>query len=188
MGLILINLPLVTCQEDSNERLRYIAFIRKCIWKDRPEEIVQTQRNMRLIRVYTVCRKFISFKTFRSQTRLDVRKRIFWHMSQTNTKIACTSVQSNRIFVVRLKTLYILGYSKCAQWRFWSDCAVWSESSLAIYTQRYVLWRRSVNRFVQSLGQLRKWVNGRFLWINKKICQYLLSSRQILLEILPGVW
>ena len=27
------------------------------------------------------------------------------------------------VFVVRIKKRCILGYSKCAQWRFWSDCA-----------------------------------------------------------------
>ena len=28
-----------------------------------------------------------------------------------------------RVFVVRMKKVWILGYPKCAQWRFWSDCA-----------------------------------------------------------------
>ena len=28
-----------------------------------------------------------------------------------------------RVFVVRMKKLCLLGYPKCAQWRFWSDCA-----------------------------------------------------------------
>ena len=28
-----------------------------------------------------------------------------------------------RVFVLRMKKLCILGYPKCAQWRFWSDCA-----------------------------------------------------------------
>ena len=28
-----------------------------------------------------------------------------------------------RVFAVRMRKLYILGYPKCAQWRFWSDCA-----------------------------------------------------------------
>ena len=38
-----------------------------------------------------------------------------------------------RVFIVRMKTLCIFGYSKCAQWRFWSDCANarWSESFCA---------------------------------------------------------
>ena len=27
-----------------------------------------------------------------------------------------------RVFVVRMKKLWILDYTKCAQWRFWSDC------------------------------------------------------------------
>ena len=27
------------------------------------------------------------------------------------------------VFVVHMKKLCILGYPKCAQWRFWSDCA-----------------------------------------------------------------
>ena len=28
-----------------------------------------------------------------------------------------------RVFVVRVKKLCVLGYPKCSQWRFWSDCA-----------------------------------------------------------------
>ena len=28
-----------------------------------------------------------------------------------------------RVFVIRMETLCILGYPKCAQWRFWSACA-----------------------------------------------------------------
>ena len=28
-----------------------------------------------------------------------------------------------RIFYVRMKNFCILSYSKCAKWRFWSDCA-----------------------------------------------------------------
>ena len=28
-----------------------------------------------------------------------------------------------RVFVVRTRNFCILGYPKCAQWRFWSDCA-----------------------------------------------------------------
>ena len=36
---------------------------------------------------------------------------------------ACASVQANQRLVVRRKKLFILGYPKCTQWRFWSDCA-----------------------------------------------------------------
>ena len=44
----------------------------------------------------------------------------------------CTKEDSNqpalprsliRVFVVRMKAVCILGYSKCVYWRFWSDCA-----------------------------------------------------------------
>ena len=33
------------------------------------------------------------------------------------------AIPDSLIFVVRMKTFCILGYAKCAQWRFWSDCA-----------------------------------------------------------------
>ena len=47
-----------------------------------------------------------------------------------------------RVFVGRIKKLCILGYPTFAQWRFWADCAGWSESSLRAHVQRYVFWRR----------------------------------------------
>ena len=42
------------------------------------------------------------------------------------------------VFVVRMKKLWIFGYPKCVQWRFWSECASWSESSLGVCSRRYV--------------------------------------------------
>ena len=48
-----------------------------------------------------------------------------------------------RVFVVLMKTVYILGYQKCAQWRFWSDCANAQSdlnSSLGAHVQTYVFW------------------------------------------------
>ena len=33
---------------------------------------------------------------------------------------ACSLIS---VFIVRIKKLCILGYPKCVQWRFWSDCA-----------------------------------------------------------------
>ena len=32
-------------------------------------------------------------------------------------------LEKTRVFVICTKKLCILGYPKCAQWRFWSDCA-----------------------------------------------------------------
>ena len=42
--------------------------------------------------------------------------------SQRTLRSACTSVQSDQSLLVCMKQLCILGYSKCTQWRFWSDC------------------------------------------------------------------
>ena len=49
------------------------------------------------------------------------RKRFTWHVRPTKTQI---SLCIRAIWsVVRMKKLYTLGYPKCAQWRFWSNCA-----------------------------------------------------------------
>ena len=53
----------------------------------------------------------------------NVRELTFWHMctAETNQPACLRSLIS--VFVVGMKKVYILAYSKCAQWRFWSDCA-----------------------------------------------------------------
>ena len=47
------------------------------------------------------------------------RKCTFCHVLQSKTQISLRT----RVFIVHKKKLCILGYPKCAQWRFWSDCA-----------------------------------------------------------------
>ena len=47
----------------------------------------------------------------------------FWHTRTTKTQISMRICAVWSVFVVRIQKLCILGYPKCAQWRFWSDCA-----------------------------------------------------------------
>ena len=52
----------------------------------------------------------------------NVSKRTFWHVSlktQINLRIR------NSIFVAPMKKLYILGYGKYSQWRFWGPKVFW---------------------------------------------------------------
>ena len=63
--------------------------------------------------------------------------------AQRRLKSACASAQSDQRLRCPLEgTLPHWLFKKCAQWRFWSDCAnaVWSESSLGAYVRRYVFW------------------------------------------------
>ena len=67
-----------------------------------------------------------------------------------------------RVFVVHTKKLCILGYPKCAQWRFWSDCAnAQADLNLRLggHVRRYVfprcvanykIWTFSRNTFAQA--------------------------------------
>ena len=52
-----------------------------------------------------------------------------------------------RLLVIRMKKLCTVGYPKCAQGRFWSDCARnaladMNRRSLGAHVQWYVFWRR----------------------------------------------
>ena len=70
-----------------------------------------------------------------------VRKRTFWHVRLPKIKSACTTAQSDQSLRFPHDDFYILGYPKCSQWRFWSDCTGCSESSLGAQVRRYVFWR-----------------------------------------------
>ena len=50
-----------------------------------------------------------------------VRRYIFMMCTENSNQPAhpCSLI---RVFVVQMKKLHILGYQKCTQWRFWSDC------------------------------------------------------------------
>ena len=78
------------------------------------------QRNSRLLRRYVqICSRQESTQ-MKGQSKYLVRNvkiHIFWHVRQTHPRSLI------RVFVFRLKKLCILDISKCAQWRFWSDCA-----------------------------------------------------------------
>ena len=51
---------------------------------------------------------------------------IFWPNKQNNIwATAWENVHSDvciHVFIVSMKKLCIIGYNKCTQWRFWSDC------------------------------------------------------------------
>ena len=63
-----------------------------------------------VLRIYQT----VQFLTLNEPKR---QKQIFWHARPTHPRSLI------RVFVVRMKTICILGYPKCAQLRFWSDCA-----------------------------------------------------------------
>ena len=44
-----------------------------------------------------------------------------WFAPKTQISLRIRSLFS--VFVIHIKKVCILGYPKCAQWRFWSDCA-----------------------------------------------------------------
>ena len=44
-------------------------------------------------------------------------------MRPTNIRISTHPRMLIRVFVARMKKLYMFDNPKCAQWRFWSDCA-----------------------------------------------------------------
>ena len=75
-------------------------------------------------------------------TSHQVRKRAFWHVYLMKTHISLRIRAVWSVFIVRMKKFCILGYLKCAQWKFWSDyeCAGWSESSLGASVRRNVFW------------------------------------------------
>ena len=52
------------------------------------------------------------------------RDKTYLLSTQRRLKSACARslISLIRVFVVRMERLYTLDYSKCAQWRFWSDC------------------------------------------------------------------
>ena len=60
----------------------------------------------------------------------------------TKTEISLWIPAVWSVFLVRLKTLCILGYLKCTQWRFLSDCAnVQAHLNLHWgHVQRYIFW------------------------------------------------
>ena len=60
-------------------------------------------------------------------------------MRPTKTQISLR-IRVWPVFVVHKKKLYILGYTKCAQRRFWSDCAKAGRTS-SHSVQWYIFWR-----------------------------------------------
>ena len=63
------------------------------------------------------------------------------------------------VFVVRVVLRCILGYPKCAQWRFWSDC-------VNVQADLNLLWEAHIRRYVLTLRPIywRKWYSCLKLW------------------------
>ena len=56
--------------------------------------------------------------------RRNVRKHTSWHVRpKKNSNQPAHPRSQISAFVVRMKKLCVLGYPKCAQWKFWSDWA-----------------------------------------------------------------
>ena len=53
----------------------------------------------------------------------NVKKYTFVHLRSEKTQIRLRIREVWSVFVFSMKKVYTLGYQKCAQWRFWSDCA-----------------------------------------------------------------
>ena len=87
-----------------------------------------------------------------------VWKRAYWYVGSTKTQSACTPRS-----LISLP-LCILGYQKCTQWRFWSDCKCTSrsKSSLGAHVQRYIFWVGS-NVFQINVDEMLKFNNHSFL-------------------------
>ena len=56
----------------------------------------------------------------------NVRKRTFWNVRPTKTQNSLRIRAVWSVFVVCMMKLCILGYPKCAQWRFWSACWIFA--------------------------------------------------------------
>ena len=57
------------------------------------------------------------------KTASVVRECTVWHVRPTKTQNSMRISRVWSVFVVRKRTLCSFGYPKCAQWRFWPDCA-----------------------------------------------------------------
>ena len=57
------------------------------------------------------------------QIGINVTKRTFWRAPNEDSDQPARPRSLIRVFVGRMKKLCTLGYPKCAQRRFWSDCA-----------------------------------------------------------------
>ena len=55
--------------------------------------------------------------------------------THTQLKSSCASAQSNQNLCCQHEEICILGYQKCAQWGFWSDCTY---ALLGVHVRRYI--------------------------------------------------
>ena len=141
---------------------------------------------------------FTTFKSwFKQHLNRNVRKRTFWHVRPAKTQISLRICAVWPVFVVRMKKLCILGYPKCVQWRFWSDCANaqadlnfrWPHMSkvtfpyVEAYSFRFELWTLADDIFFFFFQENRPWhlmwVAGRFIWNVNPICTCGDNSRGI---------
>ena len=65
----------------------------------------------------------VIFYTWKDDMGRNVRKRtLFWYAPNEDSNRPAHSRSPIRVFVVRMKELWTLGYPKYAHWRFWPDC------------------------------------------------------------------
>ena len=94
-------------------------------------------------------------KVVRLHLSRSVWQRTFWHVRPTN-KSACASANSDQSSLSAWKKkLCRFGYWKCAQWRFWSDCA----NAHGAHIRRYVFWRWGY--FVSKKGYIFYWTKSK---------------------------
>ena len=76
-----------------------------------------------------------------------MRKCTFWHVHPTKIQISLRIRAIWLVFIVHMKKHCIIGYPKCTQWRFWSDCMnVQSDLNLCwAHIWRYIFWCWSSN-------------------------------------------
>ena len=63
-----------------------------------------------------------------------------------------------RVFAVRMKKAWVLSYQFSAQWRLWSDCPGWSESSLGAHSSCWFVPLRFICSFIGKPRSLFSWV------------------------------
>ena len=92
----------------------------------------------------------ITAKQSIADRRVTGRENVHLRLLKTQISLRIRAVRSGgylyhiNVSIYRIKKLWIFGHPKCAQRRFWSDCAcaVWSESLLGSHVWRYVFGLR----------------------------------------------
>ena len=71
------------------------------------------------LKFFSSCRQYLYYQDHVSQKRWTLPSDICTKQRQISL---CSLIKIFIVFIVQMKKFCILGYPKCAQWRFWSDC------------------------------------------------------------------